>query len=461
MSIKNLLDPIIEQGIRNTNFFEGRLLSGEDLRNQYHANKLHDRYLGQAIGQGIMHGLEVELDDAHDGSDGKPPVLSVKKGMAINASGEAIGLPDDDIKLALSRSIEKPVLELADFYACVGPPGLEHIPNGVGLYILVMSPVAGFRERAPKSGLGDGGVARGCGSRYIQEGVQFSLQEITKDMLVGLEGNSAATKTQLENELLNKNSPLLKNEFSRMSVLRSLLAHINFATEKRQQLDYDMLVSSSSRTGMENYGFIDKMKATGLLSNCDVPLALLYWSLDGIGFVDMWSVRRMTYKETKNQVSPVSLNERRQQENYATYRQFQAHINHLIKTHPAPDSIKAKDYFSYIPAVAILPLSKAGAFKGIDRNVFFEDMESSGPIVAPLTRMQSMLQDSFSYLPIKVALNELIWIYQVQENQNGYINGVVPDQEYIFYSTGNMPFYGHAQFNLSRWGFSNYEPAIK
>ena len=49
MSPKALLEPILEHGIRNTNFFEGRLLSGRDLQDQQVANRRHHRHLGRAI----------------------------------------------------------------------------------------------------------------------------------------------------------------------------------------------------------------------------------------------------------------------------------------------------------------------------------------------------------------------------------------------------------------------------
>ena len=53
MSIRELQEAVLDQGIRHTNFFEGRLLTGDDLRNQREANRAIDRRLAQAIGPGI------------------------------------------------------------------------------------------------------------------------------------------------------------------------------------------------------------------------------------------------------------------------------------------------------------------------------------------------------------------------------------------------------------------------
>ena len=66
MSIE-LLQPLLEDGIRNVNFFNGRLLSAEDMRAEQVASRLQHQLLGQAIGEGI----------ARSGADPIVPELDV------------------------------------------------------------------------------------------------------------------------------------------------------------------------------------------------------------------------------------------------------------------------------------------------------------------------------------------------------------------------------------------------
>jgi hypothetical protein len=53
-----LLESILDQGIRNTNFFNGRILTADDLRTEQDANRQQHEQLGQAIGAGIVNGLD-------------------------------------------------------------------------------------------------------------------------------------------------------------------------------------------------------------------------------------------------------------------------------------------------------------------------------------------------------------------------------------------------------------------
>ena len=454
MSIKNLLDPIIEQGIRNTNFFEGRLLSGEDLRNQHNANRQHDRYLGQAIGQGIINGLEVELDNGRDGSDGEPPVVTVKKGLAINAEGEAIGLPGDDIKLALSRSIEKPTLELADFYACAGPPDKQHIPNGAGVYILVMSPVAGFKERALKSGLGDGGVASGCGSKYIQEGVEFRLVEVAVDDFKFL---SEDTRDLLKNNLLSKNDPVLKNNLERLSMLRNIIAHAFFGTEKAGNY-YNM-----SNDVISECFSVDK------LSSCDVPVCVLYWTLGGVAFVDMWSVRRKLNSHyicgSGNEIESYL----RLKNSESMLFQFQDHLDMLSINRASMGGVEAKKYFRYLPPAGIVPLSyklttgynPAMFFKSIPHrdtpgfsNSWYE-FRKENPQFIDGDNMVTIFSSAINYPPIDLNNNKMVWLYFIWQQIKNLESGSENIMSIVF-TNSSMKDHSVSRFDVSRWDYSNF-----
>src|SRR5688572_20025473 len=87
-----LWEPILEQGIQNTHFFNGRLLTAADLQTEQDANRRQHRQLGQAIGEGVAYGLEVEVSA---GSTAQRPVVRVTRGLALNHRGEAVDLPAD------------------------------------------------------------------------------------------------------------------------------------------------------------------------------------------------------------------------------------------------------------------------------------------------------------------------------------------------------------------------------
>ncbi len=59
MTRTQLDTPFLDGGIRSTNFFNGRLLSREDLQREQDAERAVHERLGRALGTGIAYGLEV------------------------------------------------------------------------------------------------------------------------------------------------------------------------------------------------------------------------------------------------------------------------------------------------------------------------------------------------------------------------------------------------------------------
>src|SRR5438477_12711869 len=103
MANRSLGQAILDQGVRNENFFNGRLLTAGDLTAEQAANAQHQRQLGLAAGEGIVRGLEVSL--ISDGTGTGVPVVAVSNGLAINRSGGPVALPVD-VQLQLARNPE-------------------------------------------------------------------------------------------------------------------------------------------------------------------------------------------------------------------------------------------------------------------------------------------------------------------------------------------------------------------
>src|SRR5208337_1144897 len=96
----NLLTPILSTRSRSINFFNGRLLAGEDLTTEQQTNRVAHSLLGQAAGDGVVYGLEVTQSALS--STPAAPVLAVTQGLAINKNGGWL-LLDSDTEIALVR----------------------------------------------------------------------------------------------------------------------------------------------------------------------------------------------------------------------------------------------------------------------------------------------------------------------------------------------------------------------
>src|SRR4051794_22561145 len=115
-TLRNLTEAILDSGIQNTNFFNGRILNAGDLQTDQEANREQREQLGLAIGAGIVRGLWVEL--ATPGSGPTPPVVSVSQGLAFNANGQAVSLPID-VQVALTRVTSPLPADAGLFKDCV------------------------------------------------------------------------------------------------------------------------------------------------------------------------------------------------------------------------------------------------------------------------------------------------------------------------------------------------------
>lgn len=415
----DLLTPIL-LGTKNINFFEGRLLSARDLREEQAANRDHDRQLGRAIGAGIIEGLEVDLEN--DGADGSTPLVTVKKGLALDHEGEVIGLPDNDVRVALSRTFDvKPTSE-ADFYACAGPPSSTFLATGVGLYVLAVTPAAGFKERAPKIGLGDEGVVKGCGSRYIQEGVRFRLVELTKPLLTTLDGLSDDTVTLLNDDLLSNNNPVARGDEQRLSLLRNMVAHLCFGSEQLGRFAADPFTGEAATPAFLELGALSRLWTLGQLEQCDVPLVLIYWTLDGIAFLDAWSVRRQVTGAagaasglwwTGGQPPAVS---------DAIILQFQDQLGSLLTNSTvAPSTISAEEYFYRLPPAGLLPLISANRPRAFSRDRFFESYAIEPPKRLAPMQIRAVLHEAQPYSTIDLGRATSIQLYEVPDT-------AIPDQ---------------------------------
>lgn len=450
MDRPELLEPILQDGIRSTNFFNGRLLTAEDLKVEQAANRQQHRQLGKAIGEGIAKGLEVST--ASNGSNGAIPTVSINKGLALNRMGQALALPID-INLGLVRESETLAAKDGLFVTCK-PPKSAAILTGTGVYILLMAPASDYEGSIPMSGLETQGKISGCGSRYVVDGVQFRLVELD---LTNVPGISNATRNLI-------NQLMISSDKASLSKLQNMLAHLCFGTEELMAFPRDPLKRIEGKSTFVDYGALDALRSLKCLKDSDVPLALIYWTTKGIQFVDMWSVRRKIILDSLSTTWPLLGSERRIAEGEVAFLQFQEQIAKMTGLRIPQSqlaSIEAVNYFRYLPAVGIIPFTTGPASKGFDYLRFFKGVTYRNPVFIEGVKLQPLIRSSFSYTPIDLSTKELIWLYLVRENRQEIDKkSLKPTQSYLVFANGYIPYQGDAQFDLSRWDYSNYGPGI-
>src|SRR5689334_9771718 len=128
MAVRQLGEAILDNRQRSINFFNGRLLSAEDLSQEQTANREARRALGQAGGPGIAFGLEVVRPG---GGNAQNPVVTVLPGLAVNRRGQTLDLPVQ-IDLTLTRPLDEGAAGASGFSDCIPPqPGVYVAGAGV------------------------------------------------------------------------------------------------------------------------------------------------------------------------------------------------------------------------------------------------------------------------------------------------------------------------------------------
>lgn len=441
MSIQ-LLEPLLTGGIRQPNFFNGRLLTAETLRAGQTANRQQHQQLGQAIGAGIVSGLDVTL---HSG--GAQPVVRVSAGLALNRLGQALALAADaDVALTAALPSAAP----AGLFAPCAPPGTQPVGVSAGVYVLALCPASGYSaERAPLHGFADDGRINGCGTRDTIEGVQFRL------VLLDVQDTAVVTPA-LGAAIL----PLLNNpDTAAQSRLRSLLAHACLGALAAADFPTALYAYLSGSPSLPETGALARLRAAGALSDCDVPLALLHWTGSGVQFVDRWAAaRRVTPPHPAAAGALVGAWRRAVGE--AAFLQFQAHVAHLTRT-AVPQSqltpVQAAEYFAYLPAAGVIPLAGSGASRGFNAANFFSGLVTRPAVTIPGDRVLPLLQQSFLYDPVDLNDVEFLWLYEVRDNRQAIDDGVTPaPAPYLLFTSGHLPYAGTPLFDQARWDYSHY-----
>ena len=409
-----LQQPIVDGGIRSVNFFNGRMLTARDLTREQNANREMDRRMGQALGEGIAYGFEVSAP-----AD-KTPVLTVEPGLAINRQGQTLWLPDQT-QVTLVRKASASTAATT-FGECKDLQSGTYIA-GAGIYLFTVAPAETREGRAVTNALNAGGVS--CNTDTLVSGLQFRLIQI--------------------------DLPLTAAELNDVNRLRNLIAYKCFGVTDTQSF-----VKDPFGPELSNYGLLDTLRPNRL-TDCDVPLGVLYWTLSGgIKFVDMWSVRRRLTRRSSAGHWKQCVDERRVRESEAMFLQFQDQIDSLRRG-PAPVLVKAKEHFYHLPPVGMIPLAGLKGSSGFDLSTFFEGLTYRHPVYIEGAKFQYLMRSFLSYAPVDLKSEEMLWLYQVRENIESIDKEeVLTARPYLIFTSGHVPYQGDARFNLSHWDYANY-----
>jgi hypothetical protein len=442
---RQLLEAILDNGVANPHYFDGRLLTATALRDDQAAHRARQRHLGRALGAGVVQGLFIGIE--FPGSGSAAPLVSVQAGLAINGNGQTLELPAREI-VALARTSTPPPAA-ADLFRTCEPPTAQVEGPGDGFYVLVVAPASGFRGRAPASGLSDPTAGAGCGSQWAVEGVRFRLVQLDPLAVTGL---SSSTRQLLETELLGATTE------SGLSRLRNVIAHLCLGTEPLAGFATDPFAretepDGSTEAALADYGALDGLLDNGALTDCDVPLALIHWRLNGLVFVDNWAVRRRLAPPATAITWPTLSGGRRRAEAEAVLFQFQEQMAAVVAQSANPSAIRASDYFRWVAPAGFLPL--AGVERGVDV-AFFDPLPHRDPIeYLNGERIGDLIQRSLFYEPIDLAEPEMVWLYYPWQQDPARAAGTTV-RSYLLFASGHLPPYATARFDVARWDFSNY-----
>lgn len=387
MSSTELLQPILDGGIRSVKFFNGRLLSGEDMSDEQAAQREGRKRLGQAVGDGVAFGLEVS--EAAGLSKKDVPVVTINAGMAVNRQGQTLALNAPNNVSLIRQSVQDTSAGSGGvFKECQQKAQLQSSVYiaGAGLYLLTIAPAEGSAGRAPFSGLGNTTIT--CNARYTVEGVKFRLLQIN-----------------ISNKLLADTARL-----------RNRIAYECFGPSQVSSYPFEPQLSPPKSS---QYGLLETLRPN-TLTDYDVPLALIYWTAGGgITFLDQWSVRRRLTSRAVSERWAYLLGDRRESETEAMLLQFDEHVQDIIlkEQKEATRKIAAPQRFDYLPPAGILPLS-TGTLPGFNSEFFFHDI-AAGPtpaIDAPLLR--TIFHEARNYEPVELVNKQKLVLFSIRGNPN-------------------------------------------
>jgi hypothetical protein len=448
-------------GARRPNYFNGRVLTAEDLRADQDAARAHTRTAARAAGSGVVEGLRVRPGGLPD-----TPAVTVSAGLAVAPSGHLLELANEvAVRLVAEPRRETSPAAGSPFVACIPR---EVRPSGAGVYVLCVAPTSASAGRAPRVAPGTG-VAGTCGPRWAVDGVLFRLVPVDVAALAAASG--------MPIDRIDPEDPSAPGR----SRLRNVVAHALLGSGGVSDRGRDPL-----RRGDPDG--LTVLRRDGQLTDRDVPLALLRWRGGvTVEFADEWAVRRPREPDDDpTRALEIMLGRHREGAGAATILQFAAHLDDLLAvqrrlvfpTGPTlrppiglrppliragpligelprlPPDVVARDHFVRLPPAGVLPLRERPTDRGIVPDVFFAGMQAAPTVVVPGARIEPLLRAARASAPIDPTAGEAVWTYLVAENRMARDRGE-DVQPVLVFASGHLPDIGDGRYDLGRHDHAN------
>lgn len=408
-----LLQPVVEDGVRITNFFNGRLLTAEDLRREQDAARDRHRGLAGAVGEGVVQGLEVSLKEANLPA----PTVRISAGFGFNRDGDPVALPRD-VELRLLPA-QAEVDQQAGLFALCDRAGVVAEITNPGFYLLAARPASSLsREQVPTVDLSQEGLGSRCGAKYAEAGASFSLVPLPLPA-----GSADAPLAQQLTQLTSVIAGLVEkwrgNDLSvtleldkALSRLRNGAAYWLAGRDVAPARAVTLATPAPARPTLPEAP-LEALRDAGALAGCDLPIALLFVTRRQLEWVDGWAVRRTPVPRVEP--DPLSLaGELPPADGVAAFMQFREHAAGFLAPRPplAAPLVRAADWFLYLPPAGVLPLQGTGP-AGFDPAQFFPALRVNGPEPLAPSRIPALLRAALEHPPVDLATAERIWLYTV------------------------------------------------
>jgi hypothetical protein len=415
------LDETAVAGPGSPNFFNGRLLTGEDLAAEQVAGRAGDLRLGRLPGTGVAHGLFVTLADR--GAEGVPRV-QVTAGAAVTPSGKVLSL-DADVRLELRRT-PPPAGTAPSAFAGCAPAGPA--PAGSAqLHLLTLRPAPPQAQgRARVLGLRD--TPAPCAIDRLATGVQLRLCPFAVPLPPG-----QATR------LRNHAAALLLGDAGD-----------------------DAALVSDDPPAVDGGGLLEALRGRCYDAE-EVPLAVVRWpsSAQGVEYVDCWAARRRCLQPGVTGDVHLLAPARRNVRAEARLGQFQDHLAGLAAASTGTQLV-AREHFVRLPPAFVLRLRDAQTPAGIDAPTFFSGLTvrrnarvQDGPWVEG-ARVGELLAAAGSHPAVDASATppEALWAYSVRPLRRAF----GPPRDLLVVS-GHVRYAADARYDLAHYNQASYAEA--
>jgi hypothetical protein len=423
MTATHLEEAVTGGGITSVNFFNGRLLTGEDLSREQLANRAARLRLGRALGDGVAYGLDVS--EALGISSTARPVLRIEPGLAVNAEGALLELAARTDVLLVEEGVPGDTAQIELFADCPDGDGGTY-SAGFGVYLLAIGPAERGQGRAPTSGLGN--VDASCNTNVFVEGVTFRLIRVR----IGAD------------------------EVPSRQLLRNHVAAKSFGVGDEKRVGF---LSNPFGAAPAGYGLVDELRPC--LTSAEVPLGVLAWTATGgIQFVDTWAVRRRIVAPAADERWPLLLGDRARAESEAMFLQFERYAGDLVESLASPRTLAATDRFEYLPPVGMIPIVGSPSSRGFNAGAFFGTQASTRAEMTDARLFRSLLHEGLLHEPIEVgAGKEQIQLYLLWENVTAVRQGTSAQLALVF-AKNTIPYRGIARFGDAYWDLSRFAQSV-